>query len=385
MDPTRLRVCLIALLTNLLLAVVSCSGEQNNTNYAEVESGDTNNEGVWKMEDGPFIINNDTTVATDVIIEAGTLILINDSAELCFEGNVHFAGTSEKRVKVAPINNHCGYITFDGDKAHVKIEESIFVNSKLKFNQFVNATLNVVRILNTAKLQSNESLICAYRGGNLSAKEIKMISNDWGEGIVVTKMDTVIITDSYFENINDAVEIEMCSYGQIRNCQFIHNKTDDAIDLNGCDTVYIENNRFTGIADNAIEAGWNLYYKRKTHKVYITNNLFETCKIGIQAKESAHIVGDHNTYQNCKYITCSVHENSFQQHRNSIVDNVLVRTDSIGQNATRTRWEYSATNSNELFGTKNCLLHDLKASATIDCFGESTIGYRENSVNKPLQ
>jgi hypothetical protein len=255
----------------------------------------------------------------------------------------------------------------------------------LKFNQFVYATLNAVRILNTAKLQSNESLICAYRGGNLTAKEIKMISNNWGEGIVVSKMDTVIITDSYFENINDAVEIEMCSYGQIRNCQFLHNKTDDAIDLNGCDTVYIENNRFTGVADNAIEAGWNLYYKRKTHKVYLTNNLFENCKVGIQAKEGAHIEGDHNTYRNCNYITCSLHEGSFQQHKYSIVDSVLLHTDSLEQYATPTRWEYSATNGNKLFGTKNCVQPNFKASDTISCFGESSLGYRENSIRKPMK
>ena len=362
--------------TALLFACSSCNDHETDPSQnAPIDS----NYHVWKKKDGPFVIKNDTLIDNNIEIEAGSTLLINDSATLTFTGDVHFAGTKEQPIHVAPIANHCGYILFDQDSANITITSTEFANSKLKLNRIAFVELHSLHFTNSAKLHSNESLICAYRGGNLRAKDITMISNNYGEGIVVTKMDTVLISNSYFENINDAVEIELCAYGEIRACEFLRNASDDAIDLNGCDSVLIIDNRFTGIADNAIETGWNLYYKQKTREVSVTNNLFEDCMIGIQAKEGAHITGIQNTFRKCQYTSCSIHEGSHQIHQKSIVDGVLNKTDSIDRDAVPTQWTYSITNGKELFGIKNCVLEDVYNIDSTTCFGQTNIGF--NLVN----
>ena len=88
--------------TALLFACSSCNDHETDPSQnAPIDS----NYHVWKKKDGPFVIKNDTLIDNNIEIEAGSTLLINDSATLTFTGDVHFAGTKEQPIHVAPIVN----------------------------------------------------------------------------------------------------------------------------------------------------------------------------------------------------------------------------------------------------------------------------------------
>jgi len=248
----------------------------------------------------PFQILSDTIITSDVSIEPGVVIELADSVSVTFRGSVSLIGSQNERVVVQPINSSWEYLKFEGDDCSYYFEYVTINNGKLLFKTASIIELLNVNFNNNALQQQKNGLLVMLEGGSFYGDSINMISNNTGEGIVVSALDNMTIKNSVFTDVNDAVELMVCKSGLILDCSFNQCIHDDGVDLDGCENVVISGNKFTGIADNCIEVGLDNYSQSFSMGILIKNNSFSNSKVGVFSKDYSEIKYDNNTFLNCE-------------------------------------------------------------------------------------
>ncbi len=250
-------------------------------------------------ENSPYVASKKTTIKKGVTltINAGVEVHLEQDATIeCF-GNFKANGTSMEPVVFMPNNNASAwdYIYFyeSSDSAyfnHVILKEGT-VNSKK-----TNLTLNNSSILIKDKFMGDgwsDRKVLVYSGdGNVKVNNSTFISNGEGEGMVLFGGEA-ITQNSHYENVPDAIEYIQMNKGIIRN-NFVTRSPDDAVDLNACSNILIENNMLFNNKDKAISIGTE-QYGASIKNIQIKNNLIVRNKTGIAIKDSSVAYISNNT------------------------------------------------------------------------------------------
>ena len=122
------------------------------------------------------------------------------------------------------------------------------------------------------------------RKGKVRMLNSSLISNGFGEGMVLYEVD-VVTENSYFENAPDAIEYVLTDNGVIRN-NLVIESPDDAIDLNACNHILIEGNILLNSKDKAISIGTEQYGPCK-EGIVVRNNLMIGNKTPVAIKDSS--------------------------------------------------------------------------------------------------
>jgi len=250
--------------------------------------------------ESPFQILHDTIIKSDIDVEPGVVIELADSITVTFLGDVTMRGSRNNKIAIRPINSSWEYLKFEGPESSHHFEHVNINNGKLLFDSKSRVELFNVEFNNTAIQDQKYGLLVMSSGGSFDGDSIRMISNNTGEGIVVCGLDSMNIKNSYFENVNDAVELMVSENGLIMNCTFNQSLHDDGVDLDGCENVHIIGNSFYGIADNCIEVGLDNYSSAFTLDVIIENNRFFDSRTGVLSKDYSEIKYINNSFSNCE-------------------------------------------------------------------------------------
>jgi hypothetical protein len=139
----------------------------------------------------------------------------------------------------------------------------------------------------------NDRKVLIYSGdGNVNIINSTFKGNGEGEGMVIFGGEAST-TDSYFENIPDAIEYILMNKGLIRN-NFVTKSPDDAIDLNACNNILVEQNILIENSDKAISIGTE-QYGPSLKNIVVQHNLIIKNKSAISIKDSSVARMSNNT------------------------------------------------------------------------------------------
>jgi hypothetical protein len=246
----------------------------------------------------PYLISDSLIIAKGVVLKAeeGVLILANKNAEIKVFGGLNFTGSLSNKIQIRPnIPNsyfHSIYFhatSFPNVLEHVTIYDGL-INSKYSTYSLNNVSI----IIKNRPMQfgsKRPSIIWAWYG-DISIDSLRLYGNGLGEGININWANSVV-QNSRFYNTPDAIEFINVTGGEISN-NFVLNSPDDAIDLNACKDVLIQNNTLVNCADKGISVGAEQY--GKSSNITVIDNYILANKIGLSVKDSADVYSENNTY-----------------------------------------------------------------------------------------
>jgi hypothetical protein len=215
-----------------------------------------------------IIIDNDTLISTDLIIESnekliiseGVSIFLDSNANIFIYGEIEINGTNEKKVCIESIN----YST-----------SSIFIQSEKESN--INGTVFKNLSSLSKNLWTTPSSITVYET-DISFTDCSFQSNLVGDDMVnLFRCQKVVFEKCIFKNIlSDAIDSDFSNI-DINNTYF-ENIGNDAIDGSGS-KILIEKSRFVSIQDKAISAGEESVFELK-HNIISNSELGIVCKDG---------------------------------------------------------------------------------------------------------
>jgi parallel beta-helix repeat protein len=94
----------------------------------------------------------------------------------------------------------------------------------------------------------------------------------------------------------DSIEPINCS-GKVKNNTVLY-APNDAVDVNGCKNIDIENNIFYKITDKGVSVGAEQF--GKSEDIRIRNNMFYACDYGVEVKNNSTANVENNTFVNNK-------------------------------------------------------------------------------------
>lgn len=221
----------------------------------------------------------------------GTLRAIGTSADsICFEAKEdgwnaikNFGAESLLDLKYCSFSD--GFI--HGFGAHIRI-----CNSHISFKK-KRLLINGERV---SMMWADKGIIeidsCYFKNYKLST----------GEGINIHQAQ-IMISNSTFDNMADAIEIINADNGKITGNLVMHSP-DDAIDMNGCSNIEISNNILINNSDKAISIGTEQF--GPSCKIVVTNNFIIGNGIGISVKDSSNC-----TISNCTFARNKVALNAY--------------------------------------------------------------------------
>ena len=332
---------------------------------------------ILKKSDSPYRILGDTIINSDLTIEAGVIIEIADSVSIVFNGDLIIKGTEQDRVVFSPIDNNWDGLILNGLNKKFEAEYTSMSNGKVLCQNLTRVNLKNVSFLNSADLNYWEGLFVMNAGGEFNGDSISMVSNFAGEGFVLSGLKSANLTNSYFENVNDSFELFGCNKGAIYKCVFKRSTYDDAIDLNGCENILIQDNLFSHIGQDCIEVGEDTYYNKVSSNILVVNNTIVRSNIGLHVQESSDVITALNSFSDCQFtIELDSSSNSVQNYNSVIVNSSIIKT-VIKEN--NVGW-FSCVSDVELKGVGNCLINkgdiidekcDLPGNAFTEAYGLS--------------
>lgn len=247
----------------------------------------------------PYIIDKELIIESfaSFIVHQGVEIQIKDNKCIQVFGNIIAKGTKEKPIIFKEDKNQLtwrGFLFFEGS-ANNKFNNVIIKNAEIYSK---NSDLSFI---NCSFINENKDLVLPYlyiKNSKFFYDSCFMISNSTGNGIVIDVGKDVIVKNSIFEDVPDAIEYMEVFGGLIENNK-ITNSIDDCIDLNGSQDIIIKNNLINGAVDKGISIGNNNDIVSKN--ITISKNVIINTNSAITVKGNSEVTIINNTFHNNDY------------------------------------------------------------------------------------
>ncbi len=238
----------------------------------------------------PYFVLQDLVVNGKLTLKPGTRLVIADGASVR-ASEISAIGTAERPISfLTQRNSRKWYLETEGgridlDWAYLE-EGKIYAKSAIvtvknsKFYDDALADEDTSAVL-------NESTVVRCDDSKLYFDNNYVRSDGLTQGILLFGYRGVIKNSKFFYT-GDGVEFVKCS-GEISG-NLIENSSDDAIDLNHCDSVFVLKNEALLAKDKGISAESD--GSRKT--IFVYRNLIANCSVGAEIKDNllAEIIND---------------------------------------------------------------------------------------------
>jgi parallel beta-helix repeat protein len=254
-----------------------------------------NTETVLTKEGSPYKISCDLLVSSNLTIEPGVILLVDENKKITITGNLTVNGTKDQPVIIEPSLNGLSW-----DMVYVSGGSLILKNCILNDGviQGENALVEIdnVKFKSRYKDLSGIESYIFIDGGNVRFENSSIESDGICEGIRLKDCDAYT-ANCTFNNAPDAIEYINVKSGVIKDCS-IYNANDDGIDINNCDDIQITGNFIVNAADKGISVG-NEEVGASLNAL-IKRNIISNCNIGIAVKDSSEAIILNNTLYNNK-------------------------------------------------------------------------------------
>jgi hypothetical protein len=276
----------------------------------EVESFDSRNPlTVKNMEVMPCIISEDITISKDsspylinckvfvepqatLTIEEGVTLYIENYAQLTIAGGFQVNGTVNQPVHILPARNAKAFdsLRFVDPQQNIEINHLIVTDGVI-YSQNANLKLNHCALIHLNNNLNESKNLLHHQFGDLEFINSIVIGNETGNGIKSEFSQSVIISNSTFENTDKAIKLFAVQNGEIKNSQ-IKTSTGEGILVIDSENVIVENNSLfdcTQAIAIASEMG-------ELDSVIIQKNLIVNCDTGILVYNGGLATLNKNTF-----------------------------------------------------------------------------------------
>ena len=253
---------------------------------------------IFTKEFSPYHIDTTITIGVNdtLLIEKGTVMYLDTNVNIMVYGWMFINGTPEEPVQILPEIDTVGWgiIEIDHPGANCEFKNATIVDGRITTKD-VNLKYRNITFITRQNLPLYTNVTRVIRGrADINNCSISGVNK--GEGFWCGDMKNAIISNCYFENIPDAIEITYVRYSTIRKNMFF-DIPDDAIDLNNCNDILIDSNLIIHTTDRGMEIGSETY--GSSENISVVRNIVAYCKEGIVFKEGSYGNVTNNTlYRN---------------------------------------------------------------------------------------
>ena len=247
-------------------------------------------------------------------IEAGCKLLLAEGVNIINYGNVFAKGTSKDSIWFVPQKYTWGEIYSHEHECNLEFDYCYFKDGLFR-STYANITFSNCRYIFHHKSLYQDgirtAILWSYRGRFLMDScyfENKLVTA--GEGMTIEQAQTSI-TNSVFCRMADAVEFLNVRQGEIRG-NIIIDSPDDAIDMNGCSNILIENNILANNNDKAVSVGTEQY--GPSYNIRIKNNFMIKNNCGVSVKDSSFCTIENNSFVNNRVALDAHLKNNWKQY-----------------------------------------------------------------------
>ena len=259
----------------------------------------------------PYRISDSLIIRKNAVLssEPGVVILAGKNAKVKVFGGLDFRGFPNDKISIQPeIPSSYFHSLFFYSSAFSNVLEHTNIKDGLVNSKYSNVSIRESQItIKHRPMQfgtKRPSIIWAWHG-SIFIDGLQLNGNSKGEGININWADAYV-RNSKFYNTPDAIEFINVSKGEIAN-NLVLQSPDDAIDLNACKDLTIENNVLVNSADKGISIGAEQY--GKSGNISLNNNYLIGNKIGLSVKDSADVYTNANVYAHNKLAIESYRKN----------------------------------------------------------------------------
>lgn len=283
-----LRKYMMLVTVSLVLILGSCSSE---------------NTVMPMVKDDTIYLRGDTIVddtiqselGQDIVIEPGAILEFGTEGMIIANGNIIVLGTEDNPIKMIGSDDLTQHKIIQVNKDAERFETDYLevhnglITSKAQWNHLLNS-----KFTNNKDLIWSDALV-RFFDHRLLIDNCMLKSIGKGDAVLVHNMEEPIVANSRISDVQDGVEFINCTNGTI-NGIFFKNIHDDGVDQNGCYGTIIKNNEFLNVADRAMELGAEGF--GRSDSLFVDNNLFIDCNIGVDVKEQSYAKVTSCTFYN---------------------------------------------------------------------------------------
>jgi parallel beta-helix repeat protein len=234
----------------------------------------------------PYYIEDSLVIKMEdeLLITEGAVVYLYPNACIKVYGQIVISGTAEEPVAILAVEKNTGWgdIIINNAKATCSISHAVIKNGC--FNSTNSSVeFNHVKFINHQFLPWNKNILSVFKG-RAKLLNCTIEGPGRGEGCLFVEMGKLLIKECSFVNTPDAVECSYVYNSTICNNSFI-NIGDDAIDLNGCRKIVLENNIIVRAVDRGIEVGSEGI--GSSHNITVSKNIIVSSGQGIVFKEGS--------------------------------------------------------------------------------------------------
>ncbi len=300
-------------------------------------------------EGGPYTIECDVTINPNAIltIEPETVIVVTGEYRIYILGEIKtLVGNN---ISIIPKNNE---ISFDIDFAnskHLNLSNIQFENSRITINHASIDFNKCCFIITNPFFQSQ--IITAESEALVNYYNCQFLGNYSGEGIIYIN-SSGNIEETSFSKINDAIEYQNKSGGNIINCS-IYDSKDDGIDLNGAENVIISNCHLAKITDKAVSIGH--LENTPSSGIEIRYTVVDGSKYGVSIKDASTVEVFNLDIINCETAVSTYNALGLGPTKVKLSNVIFFNNENDLLNASNSEIaiNYSLSNKEEHNGTEN--------------------------------
>jgi len=264
------------------------------TNYRKITKIDT--ELVLNKTDKPYFIADTVVVVKTgrLIIEKGVSIMFSKEAVLFVQGELIINGSEKENVNIFPQDKYSNKILIESAK------ESNINFANIKDLQVIvscpifNLTNSIISIYERPSSREKNDFVVfnGFKGeynilNNYFINHSKYVYENMN--IFNSKVD---VSNNTIFGFEDSIEPINCS-GKVKYNTVLY-APNDAVDVNGCKDIDIENNIFYKITDKGVSVGAEQF--GKSEGIRIKNNMFYACDYGVEVKNNSTAYIENNTF-----------------------------------------------------------------------------------------
>ena len=268
------------------------------SDYRKISKVET--ELVLNKTDKPYFIEDTVVVSVTgrLIIEKGVSVMFSRKAVLLVRGELIINGNDKENVFLYPQDKYTNKILINSKK-NSSINYANIKDMRVRVTCPVFNLENSVISINKRPSSREEDDFVVFNGfkGEYNIINNYFINNSEfvyeNMNIFNSKVDVRNNTIFGFE---DSIEPINCS-GTVKNNIVLY-APNDAVDVNGCKNIDIENNIFYKITDKGVSVGAEQF--GKSEDIRIRNNMFYACDYGVEVKNNSTASVENNTFVNNK-------------------------------------------------------------------------------------
>ena len=265
------------------------------TTFREI-SNTIKNKLVLNKTDKPYLIKDTVVISKTgkLIIEKGVSVMFSRTAVLLVNGELIVNGTDKQNVNMFPQDEFSNKILVDSRKnsniAFANIKDIQIIVTCPVFNM----SNSVISIYNrpSSREKNNFVVFNGFKGEYNLLNNFFINNSEYVYENMNIFSSTVNISGNTIFGFEDSIEPINCT-GKVSENIVLY-ALNDAVDVNGCIDIDIENNIFYKIIDKGVSVGAEQF--GKSENVRIKNNLFYACDFGVEVKNNSTANIDNNTF-----------------------------------------------------------------------------------------